>query len=64
MRHMTKQEAINIFKSDYMPTIRQHELNGKDIVMRELEWSYFIDMLCKDGSITLKQYDSWVTPGL
>lgn len=32
----------------------------KDRCKVQLEWSYYIDMLCKDGGITQKRYENAV----
>lgn len=61
---LTKQDAVIIFRATILPKLKENETNGKDIVMRELEWSYFIDYLCKDGVITQSQYNRWSTPRL
>ena len=59
---MTKKQVEQDFRSYILPELIKTERNGKDIVVRELEWNYYIDGLCKDGDITLKQYENWVTP--
>ena len=59
---MTKKRVEKDFRKYILHGLKKTEKNGKDIVMRELEWSYFIDGLCKDGEITLSQYENWVTP--
>jgi hypothetical protein len=60
----TKQEVLKEFKAYILPELKKTERNGKDIVMRELEWSYYIDGLCKDGQITDSKYNKWSTPKL
>ena len=34
-------------------------LKGDKIAKRE-DWANYIDGLCKDGEITLKQYENWL----
>ena len=47
---LTKQQALRVFKQFY------------PISRTDLEWSYYTDSLCKDGKITLKQYENWSNP--
>ncbi len=58
---MTKKEALRRFKQDYLP--HYIDLYGKNdkIAARE-GWSDFTDFLCKDGEITLRQYETWDNP--
>ena len=63
---MTKSRAVEIFKNEILPQIKEYEKDytTKDSCMRSLEWSYFIDMLCKEGYITESQYNRWSTPSI
>lgn len=67
---MTKKEAVTLFKETVMPAIlKKEEEQGymaavKDVPMRSEAWNNFTDMLCKDGEITLKQYESWTHPSI
>jgi hypothetical protein len=63
---MTKQEAVQLFKRDFMPDIKRHyERDGKpDYVARSETWNNYTDFLCKDGQITEHQYDTWVQPAI
>jgi hypothetical protein len=54
---MTKKEAEAEFKQIY-PDI--HKSN--DIPMRNQEWAFYTDRLCKDGIITYRQYMTWAYP--
>lgn len=51
---MTKREAIKEFNTWYKPKIPKNDKPA----LREA-WGKYIDMLCKSGLITQKQYDSW-----
>lgn len=51
---MTKKQAIAIFKVHYMPY-----LDKTDRHLISYEWGIFTDMLCKNGEITTKQYETW-----
>ena len=52
---LTKQQALRVFKQFY-------SISKTDSIMNRLEWSYYTDSLCKDGRITLKQYENWSNP--
>lgn len=55
---MTKEQAVREFQSAY------HDLYERkvDYWTAQLAWSGFTDQLCKEGRITLKQYETWETP--
>ena len=65
---MTKVEAVHLYIEQEMPAIRRAEERygfgeeNMDSVMRREAWGNFTDSLCKDGQITLRQYENWVTP--
>ena len=63
---MTKLQAVEIFKNEILPDIKrvEEEYTNKDVLLRNVEWSYFIDMLCKNGDITESQYNRWFTPSI
>jgi len=52
---MTKREAIRLFRS--IACIPQG-----DKIMRRCAWLDFTDALCKERSITERQYDNWTNP--
>ena len=61
MRH-TKALALEQFRYNWkVATLASPSLKTDKIAKRE-QWSYFTDMLCKEGYITLKQYESWSNP--
>lgn len=58
---MTKQEAINEFTHYHLPcVIAQYGKDDKP-ALREA-WGIYTDQLCKDGKITMKQYETWSNP--
>ena len=63
---MTKLQAVEIFKNEILPDIKrvEEEYTNKDVPLRNVEWGYFIDMLCKEGYITESQYNRWSTPSI
>ena len=52
---LTKKQALRVFKKFY-------PISKTDSIMNRLEWSYYTDSLCKDGEITLRQYENWSNP--
>lgn len=61
---MKKPEADKLFIEDYYGS----ESVFKDAVQddyckAQLNWSCFIDSLCKAGEITSEQYETWAFPG-
>jgi len=54
---MNKKQAIDIFKSEYLPSISKTD---KPAIRQE--WGIFTDMLCKNNQITLRQYETWHQP--
>lgn len=64
---MNKKEAYQEFKSLYpLDSFIRYENVGDrkyiDKPMRDQAWNDFTDSLCKEGRITLKQYESWTHP--
>jgi hypothetical protein len=58
---ITRQDVIDMFERDVLPEINKH-YGEKDIPARRAAWSQFTDSLCKDGTITLYQNNSWEGP--
>jgi hypothetical protein len=54
---MTKREAIKTFKESYYATLERG-----DYYEKQFAWACFKDMLCKDGKITMNQYENWDNP--
>lgn len=61
---VTKKEVEKLFKESIMPSIRRRfEKDDKpDYIARTEGWNEFTDSLCKEGEITLKQYNNWRCP--
>ncbi len=61
---MTKEEAWAEFKEQVLPLIEASESRRgyQDRPMRAEEWNNYTDALCKDGRITMRQYESWTHP--
>lgn len=51
-----KRRFINeVYNGDYKKYLRERKA---DYCKVQLEWSFYIDSLCRNGEITLKQYES------
>lgn len=61
---VTKKEVEKLFKESIMPSIRRRFEKGDkpDYIARTEAWNEFTDLLCKEGQITLKQYNNWLCP--
>lgn len=56
---MKKNDALAQFKATY-PNFKA--ALKADYIAVKTEWDCFTDMLCKDGVITEKQYNTWLFP--
>ncbi len=61
---MTREEAIQLYREHILPEVpKRYEQEGRiDKPARAEAWNNFTDALCKDGQITLKQYETWEHP--
>ena len=55
---MTKTEAVKMFRELY----KRWGGRRADPIAKRTEWNDWTDSLCKDGLITLKQYENWGQP--
>lgn len=61
MRTITKAQALQQFKYNWLVTIKQNpEMNN--IHAKRESWGIFTDALCREGYITMKKYESWSHP--
>jgi hypothetical protein len=58
---MTKSEAIEEFKADVLPVVVAKYGTGDKPALAEA-WNNWTDALCKEGRITLWQYENWTHP--
>ena len=61
MKHITKQEALSNFQEAWRSELKGSRLYYDTIAKREA-FANYADSLCKEGKITLKQYESWGNP--
>lgn len=60
---MTKKDVYQIFTEEfYGDKYNLARALDTDYLSVNFAWSCFIDSLCKDGKITLKQYENWGYP--
>lgn len=61
---MTREEAIQLYRERVLPEVKkQYEQDGRiDKPARAEAWNNFTDALCKNGDITMKQYETWEHP--
>lgn len=55
---MTKEQAVRQFRELYA----DFYVHRVDYWFAQLAWSEYTDTLCRNGEITLKQFESWPTP--
>ena len=61
-KKMTKAKAIQLFRFIYKIKAEQLGYRKGDDIAKRTEWNDYTDALCKDGLITLKQYENWGQP--
>lgn len=58
---MTKRDALAQFRALVMPELLKRYGRG-DVTAQREAWNNYTDALCKDGSITRAQCDTWTNP--
>ena len=60
----TKRQAVAAFNKHVIPLIElHHEIDGeRNVFIRKEEWSNWTKALLMNGSITEKQYNTWLWP--
>ena len=58
MKRISKQEAISNFREAWKEETKGSRFYYDTIAKREA-FNNYTDSLCKEGKITLKQYESW-----
>ena len=61
MKRISKQEAISNFREALKEETKGSRFYYDTIAKREA-FNNYTDSLCKEGKITLKQYESWGNP--
>ena len=59
---MTKAEAVSQFNELWSNKVNLFPHVKDDEVMKSEDWNNYTNMLCKNGVITEKQYNSWDSP--
>jgi hypothetical protein len=58
---MTKNQALQDFKENILPAVVSKYGKNDKVAICEA-WNEYTDMLCKDGLISMKQYETWDNP--
>ena len=61
MKRISKQEAISNFREAWKEETKGSRFYYDTIAKREA-FNNYTDSLCKEGKITLKQYETWGNP--
>ena len=61
-KYKTKKEVVKEFKMRHPRERYRHPKGYFDTAMRHEDWSNYTDALCKNGEISLRQYEKWVYP--
>ncbi|ABA47037.1 gp68 [Synechococcus phage syn9] len=60
MRH-TKTAVLQQFRYNWKVSTKGTQW-ATDVVAKREAWNNFTDMLCKEGDITMNQYNNWSNP--
>jgi hypothetical protein len=58
----TKQQALSQFRYNWKVFTMQQPQWKNDTIAKREEWNNFTDALCKEGYITMNQYNNWSNP--
>ena len=61
MRH-TKAAVLQQFRYNWKVATLENPALKTDKIAKRIAFGDFTDMLCKNGDITLKQYETWSNP--
>ena len=61
MRH-TKAQVLEQFRYNWKVATLADPALKSDKIAKRIAFGDFTDMLCKNGDITLKQYETWSNP--
>ena len=61
MRH-TKAQVLDQFRYNWNVMIKQQPQWKGDTIAKREAWNDYTDMLCKEGDITMNQYNNWSNP--
>ena len=61
-KYLTKKQALETFRADILPEVvaRYGLFDDKPAISEA--WNDYTDGLCRDGKISIKQYDRWGNP--
>lgn len=58
-KRMNKGQVLRLFRETHSEFLKKYK---GDRIAKWEAWNIFTDGLCKDGEITVKQYESWDNP--
>ena len=61
MRH-TKAQVLDQFRYNWKCVTISNPALKTDTIAKRTAWNDFTDMLCKEGDITMNQYNNWSNP--
>ena len=59
---MTKRDVLAQFRAMWNDLTDQQPQWRGDTIAKAEAWNDYTDMLCKDGEITVNQYNNWTNP--
>lgn len=59
---MNKATAVRQFRDLWNDLIEESPQWKNDTIAKCEAWGNYTDALCKDGDITLRQYENWTNP--
>ena len=59
MKYLTKREVVETLRELFRESPDQF---SGDIIAKREAFNDYTDMLCKDGQISVKQYETWTNP--
>ena len=61
-RNVRKAEALKIYLEQWYIMVESGTFRITDISAKREGWGIYTDTLCKDGYISLEQYETWTMP--
>ena len=59
---LTKAQVLSDFRQLWEDSVDNEPHFRDDIVAKRESWNNYTDFLCKDGAITMNQYNNWANP--
>lgn len=62
MARLTKKAVVAMFREMWAECVGHDKTLRGDVIAKQQAWNDYTDGLCKDGTITNYQYNSWSNP--